>query len=87
MSQRARRSNLAVPGSSPKMLEKATSLTAWQGEVTPAELGWSPSLVDVTLVLGLLGLMAGVTIRRMGRASLVPIRDPRLHEAVRFENM
>ena len=70
-----------------KMLEKATSLTAWQGEVTPAELGWSPSLVDVTLVLGLLGLMAGVTIRRMGRASLVPIRDPRLHEAVRFENM
>ena len=31
--------------------------------------------------------MAGVTIRRMGRASLVPIRDPRLHEAVRFENM
>lgn len=70
-----------------KMLEKASGLTVWQAEVTPAELGWSPSLVDVTLVLGLLALMAGVTIRRMGRACLVPIRDPRLHEAVRFENM
>jgi hypothetical protein len=70
-----------------KMLEEATTLTSWQGEVTAAQLGWAPSLVDVTLVLGLLGVMAAFTARRLGAASLVPSRDPRLAESLRFENM
>lgn len=70
-------------------LATAESIPAFQAAVAAGEvdLGWAPSLIDVTLVLGLVGLLAAATVRRLGRASLVAERDPRLHEALHFENL
>jgi len=73
-----------------KMLADAPSLEAFKAAAVadPAQhLGWKPSLVDVTLVLAFLAIGTAFTARRLGQASLVPERDPRLHEALRFENM
>jgi hypothetical protein len=51
-----------------------------------AVYGFHPRLVDVTTLLGILGLYGAVTLRRLGRQSLLPQRDPRLHEGLAFEN-
>ncbi|MEM7227758.1 MAG: quinol:cytochrome C oxidoreductase [Planctomycetota bacterium] len=49
--------------------------------------GFSPSLMDLTCLLALGGLMVNVTIRRFASAALHPVHDPRLHESLAFENM
>jgi hypothetical protein len=49
--------------------------------------GFHPTLADVTCLIGVLGLFAGLTLQRLGRAPLVPVSDPRLHESLAFENV
>ncbi|MFZ4751664.1 MAG: quinol:cytochrome C oxidoreductase, partial [Phycisphaerales bacterium] len=43
--------------------------------------------VNFLLALGVLGAVAAGTIGTLSRISLVPRKDPRLAESVRFENM
>ncbi len=45
------------------------------------------SLVNWTLLVGMGGLMVGATLRSLRQRALVPLRDPRLHESLAFENM
>lgn len=43
-------------------------------------------LVDVTAVLGVGGLFGALLFWLLGRGALLPLRDPRLPESLRFEN-
>ncbi len=44
-------------------------------------------VTDFALLVGLGGLLAFAILRNMGRASLLPERDPRLRESLAFENI
>lgn len=50
-------------------------------------VGWDPSLLDLACVVGLAGLAVAAVIGRMRRVRLLAVRDPRLGEAIAFENM
>ena len=44
------------------------------------------SLMDVATFVGIGGLFLAAATRRLAAHALVPVNDPRLHEALRFEN-
>ena len=50
------------------------------------EQGLHPHLLDVTTLIAVGGVFAGVLGVLMRRSSLVPVRDPRLAESLAFEN-
>jgi hypothetical protein len=50
--------------------------------VGPATYPW----IDVAGILGPVCLLMGVAIWKMGRAPLVPLKDPRLHEVLAHKN-
>jgi hypothetical protein len=54
------------------------------GEVS---VGWDPRFMHVTAVIGTLGLVLAGWAFALRRCSLVPVRDPRLPEALAFENI
>jgi apolipoprotein N-acyltransferase len=45
------------------------------------------SIVDAALFLGMGGLFAASALRRLSSRALVPQKDPRLAESIRFENI
>jgi hypothetical protein len=51
------------------------------------EQGLHPHLLDLTTLLAVGGVFAGVLGHLMRRSSLVPVRDPRLAESLAFENV
>ena len=55
------------------------------GEASPVGYGWH--LLDLTCLIGLLGLYVAVTAWRLRNVSLVAVHDPRLPEALAFENI
>jgi hypothetical protein len=44
-------------------------------------------LMDAALLAGMGGVWFAAFARRLGREALVPVRDPRLAESLRFENV
>jgi hypothetical protein len=59
-----------------------------QTQLTYAQVyGFRPHLLDLTLLLGMLGLLAAGTLFQMRRCSLVAAGDPRLGESLAFENI
>ena len=56
-----------------------------QGQPLAASLSWH--LLDLTTLVGLAGLFVAGTAYRLRRCALIPIRDPRLHESLAFENI
>jgi len=61
---------------------RAHHLHSSEGHATSGNLHWS----DLTLLIGLGGLLAGIVFFQLRRASLLPERDPRLQESLNFEN-
>ena len=53
----------------------------------PSLVGWSPHLMDVAMVVGMLGLLVAGTAVRLSRVALYPLQDPRLTESLEFENV
>jgi hypothetical protein len=51
------------------------------------DVGFQLSVLDATCVVGLFGLMILGAAWRLTGVSLIPQRDPRLHEALAFENI
>ena len=49
--------------------------------------GFSPALVDVTTMIGSVGLFLAAFGRASRRQALVPVRDPRLSESLLFDNL
>ncbi|MBI5864730.1 MAG: quinol:cytochrome C oxidoreductase [Planctomycetes bacterium] len=52
-----------------------------------AALVWTDGLQCVTCLLGVGGIFVWKMARNMASASLIPTRDPRLHESLAFENI
>lgn len=52
----------------------------------PSHLHFAPHLLDLTCVVGMVALLAFVYLRRLPKASLFPVRDPRLYESVTLMN-
>ena len=48
--------------------------------------GFAPSWLDLTTMVGLFAVFLAATLANTIRAPLIPERDPRLPESVRFEN-
>ncbi|MFK7960451.1 MAG: quinol:cytochrome C oxidoreductase [Phycisphaerales bacterium] len=73
----------------PYAIETAESLNEIRelASTDPLKVGFSPHLIDITLLLGLIALFVAGTAWRLRGVSLVPSRDPRLSEALNFENM
>jgi hypothetical protein len=51
------------------------------------QTGYGWHLLDLTCLIGLGGLMIAGAAWRLSGVSLIPERDPRLHESLAFENM
>ena len=51
------------------------------------KLGYHPQLADVLLLIGFIGFLVSGICHSMSRAPLVAHRDPRISEALVFENM
>lgn len=71
----------------PPQLHEAASYEELAKIVTPEDVGYGWHLLDLTLLVGLMGVFVAATAAILRRASLVAERDPRLPEALAFENM
>jgi len=69
-------------------LYEAASYAALQRriEADVSLVNFAPGLIDLACLVGIGGLMVGMTAKRMASCSLVPARDPRLNESLAFEN-
>lgn len=78
---------LVMPVVPEAALATATSWDQLQAGVADGSIniGWNPSILNLTAVVGALGLVASGTFFTLGRASLAPTNDPRLPEAAAFE--
>ena len=52
-----------------------------------ADLGFHPHVLDLTCFVGMAGLFIAGLAWRLRSCSLIPTHDPRLGEALAFENM
>jgi hypothetical protein len=80
---------LVMPRVPAEAIETAPSYDALaaQVELGVVSVGYGPDPLDVTCLLGLLGLVAAGTARWLSRGTLVPEQDPRLGESLAFENV
>lgn len=80
---------LVMPEVPEQQLAEAASYTELARQVAedPSLVGFGFHLLDLTCIVGFVGLVVAGSARSMGRASLIPERDPRLHESLAFENM
>jgi hypothetical protein len=80
---------LVMPQVPAEQIAAATTLSELQSmiETDALDLGFHPHLVDLACVLGLGGFFVAGMARRLRACALVPTHDPRLHEALAFENM
>jgi hypothetical protein len=54
--------------------------------VTSAEIGYGFSPLNFTCLIGMLALVLGGTLINLRKCNLVATEDPRLNEALHFEN-
>lgn len=78
---------LTMPVIPMDILHDAPTMDVLRAQVNSADVNFAPHLIDLTFVLGMAGLLAAGTARRLSQCSLIPEHDPRLHEALAFENM
>ncbi|MCH2140631.1 MAG: hypothetical protein MK100_06300 [Phycisphaerales bacterium] len=79
---------LLMPMVPEEALAHAESWAQLQSEVSAGtlDLGWNLSILNFTALIGAFGLLVCGTFFFLGRASLAPTSDPRLSEALAFEN-
>ncbi|MCH2135919.1 MAG: hypothetical protein MK101_04980 [Phycisphaerales bacterium] len=80
---------LVMPVVPTEALVNAESYDAIKAAVNAGEVsvGWDPKLLDLTAILGTLGLVLAGWAFALRKCNLVPVRDPRLPEALAFENI
>ncbi len=62
------------------------AIKAGQGANPEAFLHFAPHILDVTILLGMICLLAFAFLKRLSKASIFPVRDPRLFESVTLVN-
>jgi hypothetical protein len=78
---------LAMPIIPADQLYVAENMQRLRETVTNADIGYGWHVLDFMCVLSLLALLSAGTAWQLGRASLIPVRDPRLRESLAFENI
>lgn len=78
---------LVMPAVPDELVHEAASYKDLVAKITPADVNYGWQIIDFTLVIGLAGLVIAMTARTLGGCSLLPERDPRLHESLAFENI
>jgi hypothetical protein len=78
---------LVMPTVPLQAMEHVNNYEALGRMVTNDELGYGWHLLDLTCLIGLAGLLIAGTAKRLSGQSLIPERDPRLHESLAFENI
>ncbi len=68
-------------------IEHASSYNQLAETVTAEEIGYGWSIVNFTCVLGMISLVFGGTLLQLRKCNLVASADPRLDEALHFENI
>jgi hypothetical protein len=79
---------LTIPNVPDELIAAAGTYAEFQDAVRaePALVNFRISIFDFACVIGLGGLAVAGTFRTLSTCSLVPEHDPRLHEALAFEN-
>ncbi len=80
---------LVMPRIPTELIESATTYSALAEQFNASssnvyDLAWHP--LDLTCVVGLLGLLVAMTARGLRDRCLIPERDPRLGESLAFDN-
>src|SRR5690606_37685174 len=58
------------------------AIKAGQGDNLEEFLHFAPHILDATILLGMICLLAFAFLRKLSKASIFPVRDPRLYESV-----
>lgn len=71
------------------MIEQAASYEAFVEEATAKDVGLDGMqiLYALSLIVAMAGLLVTMTTRTLAKEALLPVHDPRLPEALAFENM
>ncbi len=77
---------LVMPTVPAEALMNATTHDEFIASVTNLDVGFRAHILDLALLIGMLGLLAAMTVRQLGKSSLIPEGDPRLNESLAFEN-
>ena len=67
-------------------IDTATSYNELATNITNAEIGYGFSILNFTCLIGMVALLLGGTLINLRKCNLVATADPRLHEALQFEN-
>ena len=67
-------------------LATAKTYNELANNITSAEIGYGFSILNFTCLIGMLALVLGGTLINLRKCNLVATADPRLGEALRFEN-
>lgn len=78
---------LVMPHVPTDLVHKATSMRQLMSDATATDVRFHPGLIDLVNVVGMVGLLVAGTAVRLSGCSLLPERDPRLHESLAFENI
>lgn len=67
-------------------IDTATSYNELATNITNAEIGYGFSILNFTCLIGMAALLLGGTLINLRKCNLVATADPRLREALQFEN-
>ena len=67
-------------------IDTATSYNELATNITNAEIGYGFSILNFTCLIGMVALLLGGTLINLRKCNLVATADPRLREALQFEN-
>ena len=77
---------LVMPVVPEAAIAQATSYNELANNITSAEIGYGFSILNFTCLLGVYFLVLGGTFINLRKCNLVATADPRLDEALHFEN-
>jgi hypothetical protein len=77
---------LVMPVVPEEAIATATSYNELANNITAAEIGYGFTILNFTCLMGMVALILGGTLINLRKCNLVATSDPRLGEALHFEN-
>ena len=77
---------LVMPVVPETAIENAESYNELANTITANEIGYGFNIVNITCLIGMVSLVLGGTLLNLRKCNLIAISDPRLDEALHFEN-
>ena len=77
---------LVMPVVPETAIENAESYNELANTITANEIGYGFNIVNITCLIGMVSLVLGGTLLNLRKCNLIATSDPRLDEALHFEN-